>query len=153
LTHQLGTDYDFGELSPASISGSVYYDANDTGTRDPGEAGIPGTAIRLTGTDDLGAPASLNATTDANANYTVTGLRPGAYTVTETHPVGLLDGEETIGSAGGLNLVNDQITSIPINPGQSAVGYNFGEFKPSAIAGIVYLDRNNDAAVESDEPA
>ena len=152
LTRQRGTDYDFGELSPASISGSVYYDANDTGTRDPGEAGIPGTAISLTGTDDLGAPVSLTATTPASGNYTFTGLRPGTYTITETQPAGFLDGEETVGSAGGQHLVNDQITNIPINPGAAASGYDFGEFKPSSIAGIVYLDRNNDAAIESDEP-
>ena len=80
------------------------------------------------------------------------GLRPGTYAVTETQPAGFLDGEETIGSAGGQQLVNDQITNIPLKPGNAASSYNFGEFKPSSIAGIVYLDRNDDAAIEPGEP-
>jgi large repetitive protein len=152
VTHQAGTDYDFGELQPASISGSVYYDANDSGARDPGETGIPGTTIKLTGTDDLGASISQAATTDANGSYLFVGLRPGTYAITETQPAGFLDGEETIGSAGGQQLVNDQTTNIPLTPGNAASNYNFGEFKPSSIAGIVYLDRNDDAAIEPGEP-
>ncbi|HBH54383.1 MAG TPA: hypothetical protein DDY91_21060, partial [Planctomycetaceae bacterium] len=40
-------------------------------------------------------------TTDANGAYSFGNLRPGSYQITQTQPAGYLDGQETVGSAGG----------------------------------------------------
>ena len=68
---QSGLNYDFGELSPASVSGYVYVDANNNGVYDPGETPIAGVKAALvnasgqpTGTQPLPTVrASINSTT------------------------------------------------------------------------------------------
>src|SRR5206468_3756195 len=77
-----GTGYDFGELAPASLSGIVYADANDNGSKQPGEAPIPGVRVTLNGTTDLGLAVALTATTAADGSYHFPHLRPGSYAVT-----------------------------------------------------------------------
>ena len=96
---------DFGKLQPASISGYVYFDANNNGIKDPGETGIPGTTVTLSGTNDQG-PVSQTATTDANGFYQFTNLQPGTYSVQETQPANWLDGKDTAGTLGGT-VTND----------------------------------------------
>src|SRR5262249_31317422 len=49
------TGYNFGELTPSSLAGTVYRDLNNSGIIDGGETGIQGVTVTLTGTDDLGA--------------------------------------------------------------------------------------------------
>ena len=63
-----GTNNNFGELAPAGLSGYVYIDVNNSGSKDPGEAGIAGTTVTLTGFNDQG-PISQTASTDASGLY------------------------------------------------------------------------------------
>ncbi|MDT7837383.1 SdrD B-like domain-containing protein [Aquabacterium sp. OR-4] len=134
----------FGELKGASIAGTVYHDVNNDGSN-AGEAGIPGTTVKLTGTDDLGNAVSVTTTTDANGNYSFTGLRPGSYTVAETTPAGYLDGKDTAGTNGAAVTANDTI-AVTLGNGQSSVNNNFGEVKAASLAGYVYFDANDDGA-------
>ncbi len=140
---------DFGKLTPAGISGYVYADGNNNGLKEPGEAGIPGSTITLTGTNDLGA-VSQTATTDASGLYQFTNLRPGSYTVQETQPSNWLDGMDTAGSLGG-NVTNDQIANITLPSGASSMGNNFGELKAAGLSGYVYSDANNNGIKEVGE--
>ena len=57
-----GSNYNFGELPPAAISGSVYVDANDDGVKHAGESAISGVLVTLTGTDDLRQTVTATAT-------------------------------------------------------------------------------------------
>ncbi len=59
----------------ASISGTVFGDANANGVLDPGELGIEGWLITATG------PVSVTITTDVLGNFSFTSLPAGAYTV------------------------------------------------------------------------
>ena len=142
-----GTGYDFGEVLAASLSGSVYLDADNDGARDPGETGVAGVTVTLTGTDDLGNPVNLTTTTAADGTYCFTGLRPGTYAVTETHPVGYLDGTDTAGTVGG-SAGNDTVTGIVLDSGEAATGYDFGELEATSLSGIVYDDTNNNGAFD-----
>jgi len=143
------TGYLFGELRPASLTGRVYVDGNNNGTRQAGEAGVGGVAVTLTGTDDRGAAVSRTATTAADGCYSFTGLRPGAYAVTETQPAGYTDGKDRAGTAGGSTAVNDQVSGVALAPGAAATGYLFGEtlaanpIQPNETATIGYWRNKN----------
>jgi fimbrial isopeptide formation D2 family protein/uncharacterized repeat protein (TIGR01451 family) len=146
-----GVNNNFGELTPSTLSGTVYVDSNDNGTKDSGEAGIPNVTVTLTGTDDLGNSVTVAVMTDANGNYSFTNVRPGTYTITETQPSGYLDGKDAVGTQGGT-LGNDVISAITVPPsGVTGTGNNFGELKPASLAGYVYVDANNDGTFQSTE--
>jgi uncharacterized repeat protein (TIGR01451 family) len=145
---QASTAFDFGEVQPASLSGSVYHDVNGNLVRNPGE-GLPGVTVTLTGLDDRGNPVSIVTTTDASGNYTFPNLRPGTYVVTETQPAGIADGGVSAGSAGGVAGVNT-VTGIVLGPGVAATGYDFRE-NASSLAGSVYVDANNNGVRDPGE--
>ncbi|MCO5197204.1 MAG: DNRLRE domain-containing protein [Anaerolineae bacterium] len=87
----------------AAIGDTLWYDANANGIQDPGELGIPGVELILTGPG-----GTITTTTDANGIYVFGDLDAGTYTVTvneATLPVsavqtydldGLLDGKTTV---------------------------------------------------------
>ena len=63
-------------LARSTVSGKVYEDANNNGiVNSPGEQGIGGVTIRLTGTDYLGQAVNLTTTTNSTGVYTFTNLR------------------------------------------------------------------------------
>jgi hypothetical protein len=123
---------DFAELLPSSISGHVYLDTSPNGFNngiiDPGEPGIGGVVVTLTGNDDLG-PVARQTATNPDGTYQFAGLRPGSYTVTKTHPAGYIDGKSTVGSLGGQAAAN-VISGISLPTNVNAHDYNFGELTP-----------------------
>ncbi|MFM8580792.1 MAG: collagen binding domain-containing protein, partial [Planctomycetaceae bacterium] len=136
------TGYDFAELGPSSLCGTVYVDLNNNGALDGDEALLAGVVIALTGTDDRGQSVSLAAITDENGHYEFEGLRPGTYTLTQTQPSGYLDGQDSLGEAGGT-LGSDSFT-VTLDACTHACDYNFGELPPSSLAGRVFKECDND---------
>src|SRR5262249_43770716 len=118
-----GVNNNFGELTPAGLSGFVFEDTNKNGVRDPGEPGIANVAIVLSGTDDPGG-VSKTTPTDSAGHYTFDNLRPGTYALNETQPAGYQDGQDTIGSQGGT-AGNDQFTNIALAAGVMGMNNNF----------------------------
>jgi uncharacterized repeat protein (TIGR01451 family) len=152
----------FGELA-ASLAGTVYQDNGtgvaaqaDNGVKDAGEVGIANVPITVTGTDLLGNPVSRSTTTDASGNWRIDGLLAAdasGYTVVEGSipPASgsFIDGRETAGTAGGnATAVNDRISSVALAAGQQATGYLFGELGIAPISGTVYIDLNQNAALD-----
>jgi hypothetical protein len=66
------------QLAPGSISGTKWNDLNGDGIRDGGEPGLANWKINLAG------KTTATTLTDANGDYTFTGLWPGDYTVSES---------------------------------------------------------------------
>jgi hypothetical protein len=145
---------DFAEILPARVSGFVYADANNNGVFDPGEIGIGGVTLQLTGTNDLGAAVSLITTTAADGSYSFAGLRPGTYAVHETQPGGYLSGKNAVGTVNGIpdgtlaTPFTDTITGIALNPANAGVNYDFGELRAARLSGFVYLDSNNNGIMD-----
>ena len=145
----------FGERV-STLSGSVWLDTNNDGTRQPGESGIAGVVVTLTGTDASGAAITRSATTDASGNYSfVDLLAAGAagYTVTEqvaqpvVGTVTTLNGKTVAGSTGGSanapNSTPSVISGIALPAGADSTDNRYGELLPAGLSGTVFLDLNN----------
>jgi len=130
------TDYDFCVQAPASISGMVHIDMNGDCIWQPGEPLLAGVTIQLW---DVNNQVIASTTTDSNGMYSFSGLLPGTYAVHEIQPANLTEFGANVGSAGGVLLDVDTITTIPLGAGVSATDYNFcetglGYLPPSTFA-------------------
>ena len=158
------TGYNFEEYVPVTLSGVVWHDANNNGTKDGGETTtFAGAVIKVSGTDYLGnALSAANITTPGNGTYSFS-LPPtdnaGGYTLTEvTEPASTIDGKDYDGSAvisgsAGRAAGSDTI-AVPTSalvPGATLANRNFGELKSASIAGYSYLDTNANAAKDAGE--
>ncbi len=115
-----------GTATGADISGYKFEDRNGNGVWEPGlgEAGLPGIPIQLSGTDDLGAPVTLNTVSSPGGLYGFYNLRAGNYRVVEqcyhrwapTFPTKVfytLNGVVAIDVITNLNFGNDTLCSEP----------------------------------------
>jgi len=162
------TGYNFGHQGTL-LGGAVYVDTNNNGLRDPGEPGIPGVAVTLSGTTAGNADVctilpTCTVTTDNNGNYSfpnVPGSNGTGYTVRETNGAGVaspilsnyVDGIDRAGTVAGAAMGtagNDVINGVVINVGQIGANYNFGE-RGQSLSGTVYGDDNNDGVRQTGE--
>ncbi len=161
------TGYIFQEVEQASLSGTIYRDLNNNGTRDGGEAGYGPTdfattpQLRLTGTDYAGNPVDLTATVNTLGFYEFAGLAPSdlvtGYTVTElVQPTGASDGLDTNGVgavvAGSRGRTAPEAIVVGIvAPAAALTERNFGELPSSSLAGVVFFDPNTNAIKDGSE--
>ncbi len=140
VTIGVGADlvnYDFCELEPATLSGSVWEEVDLNREFDPGDIPIPGVLVELINDDDV---VVATTQTDANGGYRFESIAPGVYSVRETQPEGFFQGGEVVGSAGGEIGDDDLIVGIVLEGGMNAVDYNFPEVPPAKISGYVFQD-------------
>lgn len=142
------TDYDFCEIPPAILMGTVHVDLDGDCLQDPGEPGIGGVKIEL-----LNVQGVVIATTNtlADGTYRFENLEPGVYTVRETQPAGYFQGGQRAGSHGGDSSQADLIRSIPVGPGQHLTQYDFCEVPPGTLAGVVHIDLNSNCIQDPGE--
>lgn len=154
LGGQDGVHYDFAEAKQAELHGHVYYDANNNGVFDSGETGIGGAKVIIQYLPTTGAqPAAIEVFTNADGSWSATGLRPGAYRVTEVTPAGYLDGLDRAGDAGGTATnPGDLISGVFLAGGQIGRNYDFGELLPATLSGRVHADLNGDCIFQAGEP-
>ena len=121
------------------LSGKVYYDANESSSFDNGEDPFKDITVEL-----LGADGNVVATTktDADGNYSFTGLDAGTYTVKVTKAGEIAELTQTEDPDGTKDNASGAITLNTDNPVRENV--NFGYIKKHAISGTVYLDQNRD---------
>jgi hypothetical protein len=105
------TGLTFGDFQLATVSGEVFLDANDNRRLDPGETGIAGITIALDG--------AAVTTTDANGKFTVTGLGPGAHTISEVTSTYLVTAPASASYA------------VTPTSGQAISGDNFADVRPA----------------------
>ena len=160
------TGYNFGEFGQV-LAGRVYVDVNRNGQWDSGEPGIAGVQMTLSGTTAGGVnvcaalvPSPCTIATAADGSYSFSALpasNGAGYTVTEQSQVlaplnDYQDGPETVGQVNGVArgsaAVNDRISGIVINVGESGVGYDFGE-SAGSLSGQVYLDADDNGGFNS----
>ena len=91
--------------------------------------GLSGWTIQL----DKDANGTVDATTmtDANGNYSFTGLTAGTYRIREVNQVGWT---QTTVNPGDVTVVS----------GTNSTGNNFGNFQLGGISGLKFHDNNGD---------
>jgi large repetitive protein len=164
-----GNNFNEGSIAVQSsaLSGRVYEDLDGDGQIDSGEPGIGGVTMRLTGTDSLGNAVSLTTTTDTNGNWGFT-VPAGSYNVAEDQPaayqpgitraggvtgVGSTAGTVPAGTSNGPNGSNaNRIDTIVLGAGGTSTNNNFGEVRPSSLAGRVYRDADYNNAASAGDP-
>ena len=72
----------------SSIKGSVYFDADNDGVKDLGEAGVGGTTVTL------GGALNRTKTTRPDGSYSFVDLPPGPHSLSETQPAAFIDGTD-----------------------------------------------------------
>ncbi len=133
----VGLNYNFGELLPASVGGTVFVDLNNNGVIDSGDTRLAGVTVYL---EDSSGNIVDSTTTDSQGNYSFTDLQPGTYAVEEVPPGGYLENSDWIGSAGGQTDGLTRMVNINLGQGVAGTGYNFTETLPGTISGFVFQD-------------
>src|SRR4029079_6962528 len=74
----------FGNWRPATISGTKFEDLNANNVKDAGDTtGVGGVTIYIDANNNATFDDPISTTTAANGTYSLTGLKPGTYTVRE----------------------------------------------------------------------
>lgn len=133
--------------SGASVSGSVFSDANSNGTKDAGEGGLGGVTVFVDANWNNRLDAGeKTATTDASGNYTLSGLASGGYSIRSVAP-----------SGGTLTSPASGYHYISLAANQALAGRNFGyrtgTTAPAGgtISGFVFKDANRNGQKDGSE--
>jgi hypothetical protein len=138
------TGRDFGNalVNPASLSGTVFHDLNGNGMQDDGEPGLSGWTIYLdlnnNGTLDANEPRVVS---DAQGNYSISGLLPGTYAVREVAQTGWFRSAPAAG-----------FYTVTVTTGQGVTGLDFGNYQLGSLSGSVFNDLNGNGVRDSGEP-
>ena len=147
-TDQVVTDADFGYRAPyaGSIGDRVWNDADGDGVQDVGEGGIAGVTVQLR---DGSGNLIATATTDANGNYTFSGLAPGNYSVTVV-PATL--GATNIATYDRDGIATANTTAVSLGIDQVVTDVDFGYRSCSgSIGDRVWKDTNGNGVQDIGE--
>ncbi len=139
------------DANPWTISGTKYEDFNGNGSFDAGDSGVQNWTINLyldggdgvfdfgeIGSDDIVAASPI--LTDANGNYSFTGLVEGTYWVVE----GSEDGWSN------SSLTEIKVGDPTVDQGENFADIDFFNYRDISISGYKYLDVNGDGAHDAD---
>jgi hypothetical protein len=145
---------DFGYVAPNpnTISGTIWEDSNADGTLDGTEPGrYEGVTVVLRDSD---GNIVATTTTDANGNFSFTGLPDGTYTVDVTDKDNILNGLwKSTGPNPGVDN-NSQIDpyTVTVSGGSINDTADFGYYVSAACVGnLVWLDENKDGFQDENE--
>ena len=131
------TGEDLGEFQVSTISGQVFNDVAGSGTYASGDPGLSGWTIDLLNSANT---VVASAQTDANGNYTLTGVVPGTYTL------------EEVPQSGYVQTTAPASYSVTVVPGENPTGLNFGDFQLATVSGEVFNDLNDSGVLNANDP-
>ena len=137
----------FGYIKKHAISGNVYLDQNRDKTKNTGDIDLSGVTVKLL---DKDGNVVATTTTDANGNYSFTGLNDGTYTVQVDTTGPLADKEQTEDPSGKTDSRSQAITFTRSDP--DVINVNFGYAEDYTVSGTVYYDKDRSESLNNSEP-
>lgn len=137
----------FGYIKRHAISGNVYLDQNRDKTKNTGDIDLSGVTVKLL---DKDGNVVGTTTTDADGNYSFTGLNDGTYTVQVDKTGPLADKEQTEDPSGKTDSRSQAITFTRTDPDVTNV--NFGYAEDYTVSGTVYYDKDRSETLNNSEP-
>ena len=145
-------------ITTAFLYGNVWHDVNGDAVRDPQDGDLSGFSVaRWSDPNGDGNPADgllqATTTTDANGDWSFSGLAAASYVIIVTPPT-LLNNvwTETVESTGGTASLNNQIP-VTLTAGQISGSHDFGYTlaSSSSIGDTVYYDFDGDGFQDATE--
>lgn len=132
------TDKAIGAVKPGSISGVIWLDENEDGTRGEGELLMSGVSLELV--DERGG-AVVKRTASTDQGFRFDNVRPGTYTVRLTLPDQSSPAADSASTfvANGLRMTQ---TGVIVEAGEDVDGLTTGLVSATSVAGRLYLDEN-----------
>ncbi len=132
------TDKAIGAVKPGSISGVIWLDENEDGTRGEGELLMSGVSLELV--DERGG-AVVKRTASTDQGFRFDNVRPGTYTVRLTLPDQSSPAADSASTfvANGLRMTQ---TGVTVEAGEDVDGLTTGLISATSVAGRLYLDEN-----------
>ena len=137
----------FGYVKKHAISGTVYLDQNRDKAKDGGDIAQSGVTVKLV---DASGAVVATTTTDADGNYSFTGLNDGTYTVQVDKTGPLASTEQTEDPSGNDDSRSQAITFTRSDPDVTNV--NFGYAEDYTVSGTVYYDKDRSETLNNGEP-
>ena len=137
----------FGYVKKHAISGTVYLDQNRDKAKDGGDIAQSGVTVKLV---DASGAVVATTTTDADGNYSFTGLNDGTYTVQVDKTGPLASTEQTEDPSGNGDSRSQAITFTRSDPDVTNV--NFGYAEDYMVSGTVYYDKDRSETLNNGEP-
>ena len=128
---------DFGFVLPnacaAAVGNFVWNDVNNNGIQDPGEAGLPGVMMSLSGA------SSATGVTDGNGYYGFSNLCAGTYSVCAGIPLGSLaspfdQGGDDARDSDGVATGNNSCTAVTVSNTSNNQTLDFGFWKTPKVS-------------------
>jgi hypothetical protein len=144
--------WDAGIYPVASLGNRAWYDINGDGIQDSGEPGIPGVTVHLYRAD--GTLRDTTATDEAGL-YLFSDLEPGEYYVEFIMPEGYLISPRDQGNDdtdSDIDPETGRTALITLEPGDNMLILHAGMVPALSLGNFVWLDENNNGAVDADEP-
>jgi uncharacterized repeat protein (TIGR01451 family) len=138
----VATGKDFGNWSPARVTGTVWNDLNADAFHQSGEPGLAGWVVYVDYKNDGRLdPGDTSTVTDANGNYSL-GVDLGTYAVREIPPARWICSFPAQGCSHRLTFTS----------GTDFTGEDFGNYRLARLTGIEFINYERDGIQHPDDP-
>ncbi len=134
-------DFGYAWQTGVALGDIVWHDVDGDGIQDPGEPGIGGVSITVSGPS---CPTGCTVLTDPDGSWLVGGLTAGTYTVVVTAPAGY--------NATPTNGRLSRQYVVPAGEDVLYADFGFTAGPTGAIGDTIYLDANGSGGQDGGEP-
>ncbi len=136
----------------SSLGDKVWFDMNENGIQDAGEAGIPNVLVKLFDCSDNMIDSTF---TDGNGNYLFTNLQPGSFYVKFELPSGYQFTMKDVGDDNydsDADLISGKTSCISLAPGENNLSLDAGMYYlKSSLGDKVWFDVNENGIQDAGE--